>query len=594
MGYRDRALRQSIGNDATADLHLRILTTAGGHRKILLAVNGIRRGRGNARRRHRVFPQELPRQLVERADLVVVDSCGDKKDAAFRHDSPTIVLTAGGGVIQLRIITEWNLPDISTRVEIQRIQRSPRRADRRVAIRVQELCIALEHIVDVPARVVGCSRRLRVVITDVSRQAVDLSLAQAAFKSGHPPRSMGNHLCDLLARHPLGQSKQCGERRGVALAVDAMATGAGGAVDLGSRGLAAGVLDPRPQLQDVGLFVGVDIENAGLGVPGSAAIFAATIQSRKDDGALKRGWIKAAMIAQRRQVRPHRRVGGGRALGQHLLRESLASERFRRRRQGLVCRELFARNGAWKGGNLLHRKYVFARDPVEHPDETVLRNLGYSRNVPTVTANGDERRWRQWIAIPHVVIHELMVPPARAGIGVKRHQRGAKERIALAIGPVEILKSHAGRRHRKVDNAALRIEAQTGPYVGTIRSFPCILGPRVITKFAGMRDRVKYPHQLAGAHVIGANMTGRRARATEDNEFFVDYAGRIDVHRYRAWISPKVLTQVDLAGIAESLDQFSGVGIYRHQSIARGEQNPLISSVGPVANGAQSPMVASR
>src|SRR6266436_2134287 len=109
----------------------------------------------------------------------------------------------------------------------------------------------------------------------------------------------------------------------------------------------------------------------------------------------------------------------------------------------MACRELFARNGALKVGNLLHGKEVFARDPVEHPDETVLHNLGYSRNVPTVTANGDERRWRRWIAIPHVVFHELMVPQTLTGIGVKRHQRGAKERIALAIGTVEILKSHS-------------------------------------------------------------------------------------------------------------------------------------------------------
>src|SRR5258705_3696032 len=109
-----------------------------------------------------------------------------------------------------------------------------------------------------------------------------------------------------------------------------------------------------------------------------------------------------------------------------------------------------------------------------------------------------------------------------------------------------------------------------------------------------MRDRVEYPPQLSGAYVIGANMTGRLASATEDNEVFVDHTGRIDVHRYRARISPKVLTQVDLAGIAETFDQFSGVGIYRHQSIARGEQNPLISSVGPIANAAQSPIAANR
>src|ERR1700759_2682200 len=98
---RSVPLRQSISKDAAAGLHLGILTGAGGDRKIRLALNGISRARGNARCRHRVFPQELARQLVERADLVIEDSCGDEKDAAFRDDSPTIVLTAGGGVIQL-------------------------------------------------------------------------------------------------------------------------------------------------------------------------------------------------------------------------------------------------------------------------------------------------------------------------------------------------------------------------------------------------------------------------------------------------------------------------------------------------------------
>src|SRR5215471_19851422 len=89
-------------------------------------------------------------------------------------------------------------------------------------------------------------------------------------------------------------------------------------------------------------------------------------------------------------------------------------------------------------------------------------------------------------------------------------------------------------------------------------------------------------------------MTGCRSRATKDNEVFVDHAGGSDADRYRVWVSPEVLSQVDLAGVAETLDQFSGVGIYCHQSIARGEQNPLICSVGPIANTAKSPPAADR
>src|SRR6202000_1733658 len=42
------------------------------------------------------------------------------------------------------------------------------------------------------------------------------------------------------------------------------------------------------------------------------------------------------------------------------------------------------------------------------------------------------------------------------------------------------------------------------------------------------------------------------------------------------------------------LDQFSSVGVHCDQSIARGEQNSVISSVSPIANAAQSPAAAGR
>src|SRR5215469_15013756 len=89
-------------------------------------------------------------------------------------------------------------------------------------------------------------------------------------------------------------------------------------------------------------------------------------------------------------------------------------------------------------------------------------------------------------------------------------------------------------------------------------------------------------------------MTGCRSRATKDNEVFVDHPGRSDAYRYRVWISPEILSQIDFAGVAETLDQFSGVGIYSHQLIAEGEQNPLICPVGPIANTAKSPPAAGR
>jgi len=114
--------------------------------------------------------------------------------------------------------------------------------------------------------------------------------------------------------------------------------------------------------------------------------------------------------------------GGGRAMGQRLLRESLTSERFRRHRQGLACRELFARKWCLESrktsctGNRFSP--VTLSNTQTKPYFIIWATAG---NVPTVTANGDERRWRRWIAIPHVVFHELMVPQTLAGIGVKRH-----------------------------------------------------------------------------------------------------------------------------------------------------------------------------
>ena len=133
------------------------------------------------------------------------------------------------------------------------------------------------------------------------------------------------------------------------------------------------------------------------------------------------------------------------------------------------------------------------------------------------------------VTVPDVVMDELIVPDALAGASIERKKRVGKEVLPETIAAVEIVSSGSGRN---VNDAALGVEAQARPGIGATRKLPRILGPRVISKFSRMRDRVETPHELAGPDIERTDVTrnsgqGFRRAVAENEKVFEDDAGRV-------------------------------------------------------------------
>ena len=101
----------------------------------------------------------------------------------------------------------------------------------------------------------------------------------------------------------------------------------------------------------------------------------------------------------------------------------------------------------------------------------------------------------------------LEVPEPLAGARVEREQAVAEQVRAGAVGAVVVVGRRAGR---EVGDAALRVDRDLAPGVGAADVLPGVLRPRLVAELAGMRHGVELPHQLAGDHVVGAQVAGRR------------------------------------------------------------------------------------
>src|SRR5688500_3376024 len=95
------------------------------------------------------------------------------------------------------------------------------------------------------------------------------------------------------------------------------------------------------------------------------------------------------------------------------------------------------------------------------------------------------------------------MPESPAGPCVERHERVAEQIVALAVAAVEIEPRAAEVDER---DAALFVDGGLAPVVDTALLLVRLRGPRVVADLAGVRDRVEYPHRLAGHDVIRLNV----------------------------------------------------------------------------------------
>src|SRR5207244_9945523 len=118
---------------------------------------------------------------------------------------------------------------------------------------------------------------------------------------------------------------------------------------------------------------------------------------------------------------------------------------------------------------------------------------------------GHDCRGRE-VSRPNVVMDWLDIPFGRGCHRVARYDGIAEKIISFAIESVVV----AGRTAKDgIEGTALCIDSHIeAPIVDASAIFPTVGGPRLVTGFAGLRNRVKLPDFFARPSVICARGSG--------------------------------------------------------------------------------------
>ena len=229
-----------------------------------------------------------------------------------------------------------------------------------------------------------------------------------------------------------------------------------------------------------------------------------------------------------------------------------------------------------------------AADAIEEIDITLLGRLRDRVDALAVAGYGEQRRRRGKIAIPDVVVHALEGPDAFSRGGVKREQRIGKQILTDAIGAIKVRDRRTGGH---VEDAAFLIKRHAGPVIGRAGVQPCVLRPRVVAVFARIRDGVEAPAQSAGVHVEGADVAGRRRMRlriapADDDQVFIDNAGRGQRDGLFAVVAAQIFPEIDAAVFSKALDRTATCGIERIEKICDTGEEPAFRSIAPPSEAA--------
>ncbi len=180
--------------------------------------------------------------------------------------------------------------------------------------------------------------------------------------------------------------------------------------------------------------------------------------------------------------------------------------------------------------------------------------------LPSVPRHRHEHRCLRRVAVPQVVVHELEVPDALAGLARAGRARSCRTARRRCRSPPQ--KSHAGEPIGRYTMPRRGVDADPAPGVGSAHGLPGVLRPGVVAELAGPRDRVEGPADGARAHVVGADVAGgRRAGAlvharAEDQQVAVHGARGRRQHEQPLLeclrLAPEPVAQVDAAVVAEA------------------------------------------
>src|SRR4051812_46388321 len=183
---------------------------------------------------------------------------------------------------------------------------------------------------------------------------------------------------------------------------------------------------------------------------------------------------------------------------------------------------------------------------------------------------------RSRVVVPDVVMNGLEVPKVFPCTRVQSEKRIGIEIVARAVSAVKLV---LRRRDRKIRNPSLRIDGDFSPNIYSAHVLVSIFGPSVVSRFAGPRDRMEYPGELAGANVEGPNVARRReitltGETANDDQIFENTSRSTGREWYARPIDARF--QIQPAMIREAVDQISGScvdGI--HESTTVDKDSPI-------------------
>ena len=159
--------------------------------------------------------------------------------------------------------------------------------------------------------------------------------------------------------------------------------------------------------------------------------------------------------------------------------------RRRLRRERLRRRSPLARHVGLRHGPLLDRPHGLARDAVERVDERLLRELRDGFDRPAVDDEVHQDRRRRIVPVPDVVMDQLVVPDALAGLRVEAHEARAVEIVAVALAAPDVGERRLGRQ---IDVAELGVGRHRRPNAGVARALGRAVEPRLVAGLAAPRE----------------------------------------------------------------------------------------------------------
>src|SRR5688572_20870571 len=244
-----------------------------------------------------------------------------------------------------------------------------------------------------------------------------------------------------------------------------------------------------------GAIARADVEQIRLGVVRARRpIRAARAERLHDDGLVPERRENAAVVDELEAL----------GLDVDLVRNDLVASRNRLRRRGRLPR-------------LLRHRYLvdgderLARLAIEDVDVARLADLDDALAQPAVVHGVEQHDGIRRVVVPEIVMHLLEVPAVPARLHLDRDHRDAEEIVAGPHGAVEI-----GTRvaRREIDEAELGIDGRRLPDGGAAMLPRVIVArPGVVPGFAGTRDRVEGPHELAVVRVVSLHAAAHRAVA---------------------------------------------------------------------------------